>query len=348
MKNKNKEEEKKMKQFTLPTYIEYTDLKVLKTQELLVACPQSHYQIEPLVKCKKCEFFGGLLSEHEYVICNYKPARLEKVDPQNKLNELTGSEWLFFTKSVIMTSYPLEFKHELRQELGASKPPRLMELIIRFFTKTGEWVLDPFMGTGATLIAASLSGRKALGIEINPRWIEIYRQVCEEEKIEEQEVIQGDCLEIMSKLIQEGRCFDAIITDPPYSPALEKTLTLGDYPQWRRRFTRLEEFSNDPRDFRNTRSFSEYYSKMKQACELMYNLLKPERYMAMIIRDSYQDGRYIPTSFHVAQKAEEAGFIFKGIKIWYQAGAPVRPYGYPFSYVPNIIHHSILIFKKGK
>jgi len=54
-----------------------------------------------------------LLSEHEYVICNHKKAR--KVDPQNKLNELTGSEWFFFTKSVIMTSYPLEFKHELRQ-----------------------------------------------------------------------------------------------------------------------------------------------------------------------------------------------------------------------------------------
>ena len=46
-------------QSTLPAYIEYTDLKELKTQELLVACPKNYYQIHPISKCKRCEFLAA-------------------------------------------------------------------------------------------------------------------------------------------------------------------------------------------------------------------------------------------------------------------------------------------------
>jgi DNA modification methylase len=138
--------------------------------------------------------------------------------------------------------------------------------------------------------------------------------------------------------------FDSIITDPPYSPALEKTLCDGKY-GWARRNSNFESFSEDSGDFRNTESFETYYTKMEQAGKLMYDLLKPEKYLVVMIRDSYQNQRYIPASFQVAARLEKF-FTFKGIKIWHQTGAPVRPYGYPFSYVPNIVHHDILIFRK--
>jgi len=70
--------------------------------------------------------------------------------PRNTLNELSGEEWLYFTKSVWTTAYPSELGHTLRKQHGANKPPRLMARLIEFFTKSGELVLDPFAGVGGT------------------------------------------------------------------------------------------------------------------------------------------------------------------------------------------------------
>ncbi len=53
------------------------------------------------------------------------------------------------------------------------KPVDLMARIIEWSTVTGELVLDPFMGSGPTLQAAKLCGRRAIGIEIEERYCEI-------------------------------------------------------------------------------------------------------------------------------------------------------------------------------
>ena len=89
--------------------------------------------------------------------------------PANTLNELSGEEWLYFTKSVWSTAYPSELGHELRRRAhGANKPPRLMARLIEFFTSSGETVLDPFAGVGGTLLGAAIARgpRRAIGIEI--------------------------------------------------------------------------------------------------------------------------------------------------------------------------------------
>ena len=99
--------------------------------------------------------------------------------PANALNELPGEEWLYFTKSVLTTAYPSELGHAARKAHGANKPPRLMARLIEFFSRTGELVLDPFAGVGGTLLGAAIARgpRRALGIELDPRWAAVYASV---------------------------------------------------------------------------------------------------------------------------------------------------------------------------
>jgi len=272
---------------------------------------------------------------------------VDRVSPNNRLNELTGSEWLWFTKSVMRTSYPSILGHDLRRKQGGNKPPQLMQELIEFFTKPGEVVLDPFAGAGGTALGAYLSGRQSVNIEINPESITIYNQVCDLEGIQPHKFIQGDCREILPDF--EDASFDFIATDPPYSPELEKTMS-GDranlkYGRQNRKSSYIP-YSTDPRDLSKLETFDAYFEEMAKIGSELLRVLKPKKYMALILRDAYQEGRYIPTSAIIAQRYVDIGWVLKGEKIWYATGARIRPYGYPNAFVPNIIHQNILIFRK--
>ena len=56
------------------------------------------------------------------------------------------------------------------------KPISLLEQIIKLATNEGDWVLDPFCGSGTALVAAKLLGRHALGIDISPEAVELTQQ----------------------------------------------------------------------------------------------------------------------------------------------------------------------------
>ena len=61
---------------------------------------------------------------------------------------------------------------EIRQH-PTQKPLRVMEWIIENYTEPTSLILDPFMGSGTTLVAARRLGRKAIGIEINDKYCQI-------------------------------------------------------------------------------------------------------------------------------------------------------------------------------
>ncbi|HEX4204797.1 MAG TPA: DNA methyltransferase, partial [Ktedonobacteraceae bacterium] len=127
-----------------------------------------------------------------------------EVSTRNALNELTGAKWLYFTKSLLTTTYASAYGHHLRKAHGANKPPQLMCQLIEFFTKPAGRVLDPFAGVGGTLIGAAICNkpRTAVGIEINQKWVDIYQQVIAEsqEKLLPQQLLCGDCLSVMPTL----------------------------------------------------------------------------------------------------------------------------------------------------
>ncbi len=270
------------------------------------------------------------------------------VDPRNALNELTGGEWLYFTKTVISTSFPSEYSHNLRKEHGANKPPRLMKSLIEFFTKGGELVLDPFAGVGGTLIGASIAEpqRKCVGVEIDPRWVAIYHQVVEENSdLTLQEMITGDCREVMADYPEAH--FDFIVTDPPYNIHLKRTMSNGNYPEFANRQTDYNMESDKEGDLANLPDYEAYLDAMEAVFRDCHRVLGEKRYMAVIIRNAYQNSEYMFTHVDIARRAQRAGFVPKGENVWYQNGAKLRPYGYPYAYVPNISHQFIVILRKA-
>lgn len=58
----------------------------------------------------------------------------------------------------------------------ATFPPSLIEPCILIGSKQGDVVLDPFMGSGTTALAAGMLGRRFAGIELNPEYLEMARQ----------------------------------------------------------------------------------------------------------------------------------------------------------------------------
>jgi DNA modification methylase len=289
------------------------------------------------------------------------------VHPNNTLNELSGDEWLYFTKSLWTTAYPSELGHAARKAHGANKPPRLMARLIEFFTKPGELVLDPFAGVGGTLLGAAIcrSPRRALGFEIEQRWADVYRFVVDEESGHELDdlgssdpggprkfngadcqLVVGDAMELLPAV--ETASVDFVATDPPYNPQLKLTMAGGKLAEEHaNRRTDYAMVSSHAGDIANSATYDEYLDRMQAVFVELRRVLKDGRYACVIVRDAYQDGRYRFTGSDLAGRAEHVGFVTKGDLIWYQAGTRLRPYGYPRGFVPNIVHQHILVLRAG-
>jgi DNA modification methylase len=292
--------------------------------------------------------------------------------PDNILNELSGEEWLYFTKSVWGTAYPSELGHALRKQHGANKPPRLMARLIEFFTTTGELVLDPFAGVGGTLLGAAIARgpRRALGFEIEPRWVDIYETLIGELSAERGglgplladigpadpggergfdpsglEMRLGDSLTLLPQLGSDS--VDFVATDPPYNVQLPITMSGGKLAERHaNRRTDYAMVTEHDGDLANSADYATFLDRMESVFVELVRVLKPQRYAAVIVRDAYQGGRYLFTGSDLADRATRAGFTAKGDLIWYQAGTRLRPYGYPRSFVPNIAHQHVLILRR--
>ncbi len=294
--------------------------------------------------------------------------------PANALNELSGEEWLYFTKSIWSTAYPSELGHARRKAHGANKPPRLMCRLIEFFSKTGELVLDPFAGVGGTLFGAAIAQgpRRALGIELDPRWIDVYEGVLAELGAERDgqgpqladlgpsdpggarsfdpsglELRLGDALTVLPTLPDAS--IDFVATDPPYNVQLPLTMAGGRLAELHsNRRTDYAMIGDDPADLANSADYPTFLDRMETVLGECRRVLKPGRYATVIVRDAYQEGRYLFTAADLAARAGRVGLVPKGDLVWYQAGTRLRPYGYPNAFVPNIAHQHILVLRRER
>lgn len=282
-----------------------------------------------------------------------------KIDPRNKLNSLTGREWMPLTKS-----------YQYQKGLGAAHPHAQIERqhpapfsfqdvlqLIEFFTKPGMVVLDPFGGVGSTAKACAVSERHAISIELQKQWHDLAIKRLETEvnkgESEKHQFINEDSRTALKNLDSES--VDFIVTSPPYWSILNKK---ADHKVKKERVSQnlaTKYADDDPKDLANIQNYEEFVKALSDEFIIpAAKTLKEKKYLCIIVSDFRNKSEYV--SFHsdliqtLSHKEVDETFklALQGTKVLIQNHKSLLPYGYPFAYVENIHHQYILIFRKVK
>jgi len=268
----------------------------------------------------------------------------------NKLNNLTGKEWTKFTKSwFVFDALPSDIQEEkkISKKAGlnsenhpATYSPTMMANFISFFTKKGQVVLDPFCGIGSTLVGCDRTGRKGIGIELNPRYAKIA------ELRTKQKVIVGNSIEI-KKMWKENNFpkVDFCISSPPYWNILQRST--GKFEEVRKKNGLDVKYSDNKQDLGNIEDYNIFLNKLCTIYEEIYNLMRDGAYIVIIAKNIKKKGNIYTLAWDIAKKLNNK-FVLKDEKIWCQDKVPLSPFGYPFAWASNIVHHYCITLRKEK
>ena len=271
--------------------------------------------------------------------------------PVNKLNNLSAKEWIVETISV-WNQKGLGKNHpdtKIEKEHPAPFSYTDISRLIKFFSKEGGVVLDPFVGIGSTLKACAVSNREGIGIDLNKKYVQLSKKRLKDELDDEflntnQKVLQGDAIKVIDKI--ETNSVDFIVTSPPYWNILNKK----DHKAKQERENKgLDtKYSEDKRDLGNIEKYEDFLDKLQKIFEKCIRVLKNDSYMAIVVSDFREKSKYIMFHADLAYKLQDLGYEIKGMKVLYQRHKRIFPYGYPYSYVPNIHHQNIIIVQNKK
>lgn len=265
---------------------------------------------------------------------------------RNHLNELSPREWLKFQKSWFVHNPPSRRKDVLRHP--AKYPETLAQEFIEFFTKRGQLVLDPMVGTGSTLVACLRAGRHGIGIELNPRYAELARRVVEEECSAlgpeaaslRAEVIVGDASRLEGLTLP---AVDYVLTSPPYWDMLR---VRGAQTQRSRRAAPDLDvyYSEDPADLGNISDYSAFLERLVAVYRGLRPYLRAGAYLTIIVKNVKKGGRMYPLAWDLARRLAEF-YTLRDERIWCQDDIRLAPYGLGNAWVSNTFHHYCLQFR---
>ncbi len=264
----------------------------------------------------------------------------------NRLNDLTTKEWIKFQKSWFLHNPPPRRKGVLRHP--AKFPETLAQEFIEFFTKRGQYVLDPMAGTGSTIVASLRSGRHSVGVELNPQYANIARDVIRDEIM----AIGDDAMDLQADIIQgdaarlsefELPIFDYLFTSPPYWDMLHAKG--GESQKKRREDDNLDiTYSEHHADLGNIRDYDAFLERLVQIYASLKPMLRDKAYLTIIVKNIKKGGKIYPLAWDLASQLGEV-FTLKDERIWVQDNIRLAPYGMGNAWVSNTFHHYCLQFR---
>jgi DNA modification methylase len=212
--------------------------------------------------------------------------------------------------------------------------PFIPRNLIDRYTKAGETVCDPMLGSGTTLVECRLMGRQGIGVDINPSATMVamnrldftYSRLEQNYKEPRISVYEGDARNLNAIQNEE---VDLLATHPPYAGIVpySKAQVAGDL---------------------SALKLPEFLGEMKNVASECFRVLKPNRYCAILIGDTRKHCHYVPIHIGVLSKFLEAGFILKEdiIKLQHKTKSTRERWrGHKYDFY-KIAHEHLYVFRK--
>jgi len=307
---------------------------------------------------------------------------------ENTLNDLDTREWLIATKSVwypspddLVVPQLEALAHALRTTYGDDKAETLLgqifdsvmlsrppsrdsvkaqhpatfaesdiEKLILFFTKARDRVLDPFLGSGSTLVACQNTGRHGIGVEVVAKWYKLAKKrVFEQRNLDfgdnlEIEIIEDDARNALCGMPDESIGF--IVTSPPYWSMLNKPAD-HKVKQERLRKGLPTRYSSESADLANLETYDDFLDALASIFRECFRVLQSKRYIAVVVSDFRDKSKFYLYHADIAKVLEMVGFQLAGITVLVQDSKALYPYGMPHAFVSNIHHQYVVIARKS-
>ena len=240
---------------------------------------------------------------------------------RNDLNDLTGKEWIKFTRTWFVCDSPRYHRNKPTELHPARYPEEMVSDFLGFFTKRGGAVLDPFAGSGATLVACAENERIGVGVELSER----YARVAEQRSgnlLTPQTVVQGDAREIGKAefwgkrrgALEAGGMefarglpqFDFAITSPPYWQML-RTSRGGVFSKHKQRAAKGLDtaYSNSREDLGNVRDYGEFIEGLGRVFDQVRRCVKEGKYLVVVAQNlRAPDGSVRMLAWDLARRIE--------------------------------------------
>lgn len=259
-------------------------------------------------------------------VCSCKKTHINCMTPKDWLKSQLGV-WQFFYE-----------KRDIRKKdlHPATFPISLAQKIVELFTHEGELVLDPFVGSGTTLLAAQDLNRNALGFDLQESYIDLSKQRLANQSIlnnSRQVAIQDDALNVSSYL--ENGAVSLIWTSPPYANLLNRKRTnKSRRDRQNDQYMKVEQYSQDARDL-GTMSLEKYTQAMGDIYESLLPLLKPKGHCVINVPDMWWENQRITIHVSLIEELRKRGYELRNTIIWDRTNIVNRVgiFGWPSNYI---------------
>lgn len=217
-------------------------------------------------------------------------------------NDLDPKKWREYTD--ILTTSLWSFRRENSGVHNANYHgnfiPQVPRQLYKRYTKKGDWILDPFMGSGTSLIEAQRMGRNSIGIELQTDVAkEAYERMMLEKNPEcSTSVVVGNSKSInMHELLGKYgiKKYQFAIMHPPYWDIIK--------------------FSDKVEDLSNEETLEGFLNSFGQVIDNTTQYLEKNRYCAVVMGDKYANSQIVPLGFHCMNLFLERDFIMKAILV---------------------------------